>query len=241
MPFTFCHPALVLPLPSLSGRRLSLTGLVVGSMAPDFEYFIRMKLSGQVGHSLWGIFYFDLPVAFLVASVFHLFVRNRLFEQMPEDLRARLSAFTRFDWKEYVTRNTLWVVVSLLIGVCSHLFWDAFTHQTGFFVAQIEFLSRDLNFPGHTIPVYNLLQHASSLLGAIVLWIWFIRLPKNRVTPVPTDRPYWITFGSVTAVLFAARFAWGLSVYDYGNVVVSAISSASVGILVASLLQKPAS
>lgn len=241
MPFTFCHPAIILPVKSAAGRRLSLTGLAVGSMAPDFEYFIRMKLAGQTGHSFWGIFYFDLPVAFLVATVFHLVVRNRLFEQLPEDLRARLSAFTHFDWKEYVTRHTLWVVASILIGICSHLFWDAFTHQTGFFVAQIELLSREVTISRHTIPLYNLLQHASSLVGAMVLWIWFMRLPKTRVTPLPLDRVYWLALGSVTALVFATRFAWGLSISDVGNVVVTAISASALGILAASLLQKPAS
>jgi hypothetical protein len=42
MPFTFAHPAIVLPLKHLPKRWYSLTGLIIGSMTPDFEYFIRM-------------------------------------------------------------------------------------------------------------------------------------------------------------------------------------------------------
>ena len=46
MPFTFSHPAAVLPLRLLPRHWFSLTGLVIGSMVPDFEYFLRsMRLT----------------------------------------------------------------------------------------------------------------------------------------------------------------------------------------------------
>ena len=39
MPWTFAHPAAVLPFRRIVGRQLPLLGLVVGSMAPDMGYF----------------------------------------------------------------------------------------------------------------------------------------------------------------------------------------------------------
>ena len=39
MPFTFSYPAIVLPLTYLPRRWFSLTGLIIGSLTPDFEDF----------------------------------------------------------------------------------------------------------------------------------------------------------------------------------------------------------
>ncbi|WP_262496247.1 DUF4184 family protein [Flavobacterium piscis] len=39
MPFTFSHPAIILPLKYLPKNWISLTGLIIGSLTPDFEYF----------------------------------------------------------------------------------------------------------------------------------------------------------------------------------------------------------
>ena len=44
MPFTFSHPAIVLPLVRKSGHWFSATGLIIGSLTPDFEYFMRMRI-----------------------------------------------------------------------------------------------------------------------------------------------------------------------------------------------------
>ncbi|MEB0248571.1 DUF4184 family protein, partial [Mucilaginibacter sp. 5B2] len=61
MPFTISHPAVILPLNYLPKRFISLTALVVGSLTPDFEYFIRMKVQSDYSHTLPGLFWFDLP------------------------------------------------------------------------------------------------------------------------------------------------------------------------------------
>ncbi len=39
MPFTFAHPAAVLPFMKKQSKYISVTALILGSMAPDFEYF----------------------------------------------------------------------------------------------------------------------------------------------------------------------------------------------------------
>ncbi|SEP14833.1 DUF4184 family protein [Paenibacillus sp. OV219] len=56
MPFTFAHPAYALPLKFINPRYLSATGLVLGSMAPDFEYFLTLEPHQTIGHSFSGLF-----------------------------------------------------------------------------------------------------------------------------------------------------------------------------------------
>ena len=81
MPFTFSHPAVVLPL-IRAGLKLSATGLIIGSIIPDFEYFIRMRDWSRYSHTLVGLAWFDLPLAILVCFIYHLIVKNYLFDNL---------------------------------------------------------------------------------------------------------------------------------------------------------------
>lgn len=52
MPLTFAHPAAVLPF-SRNSKYVNFLALVLGSMAPDFEYFLHGKPHGEISiHSL---------------------------------------------------------------------------------------------------------------------------------------------------------------------------------------------
>jgi hypothetical protein len=55
MPFTFSHPAIILPLAYLPKKWYSMTGLVIGSLVPDFEYFLRMSMAGYHSHTIAGL------------------------------------------------------------------------------------------------------------------------------------------------------------------------------------------
>ena len=65
MPFTFAHPAAIIPINSRFKSKFCLTGLVLGSMAPDFEYFIRLKPYSAYGHNLIGFLYLIYLYAFI--------------------------------------------------------------------------------------------------------------------------------------------------------------------------------
>ena len=63
MPFTFAHPAAVLPL----RRRfewLKTVPLIVGSVAPDLPYYIPMRFNRLMldTHTLAGVFWLDVPI-----------------------------------------------------------------------------------------------------------------------------------------------------------------------------------
>src|SRR5687768_12786443 len=111
MPFTFSHPALILPLANLPKRWASLTGLVIGSLAPDFEYFLRMKVYSVHSHTLPGVFYFNLPLAIILAFAFHLIVRTQLIENAPLSIKGRLDQYRRFNWINHFKRYPLTVII----------------------------------------------------------------------------------------------------------------------------------
>ncbi len=159
MPFTFSHPALVLPLSFLPRHWFSMTGLIIGSLTPDFEYFLRMKIQSDYSHTLSGLFWFDLPLGILLTFIFHNIVRNSLFDNLPSTLYTRFASFKKFDWNYYFTRNWFVVIISIIIGAASHIFWDSFTHFDGYFVQTIPDLSKSTDIYGIKIQVLKKLQH----------------------------------------------------------------------------------
>ncbi|MFP5043018.1 DUF4184 family protein, partial [Parasediminibacterium sp. JCM 36343] len=116
MPFTFSHPAIVLPLTKCSRRHMSLTGLIIGSMTPDFEYFFRMKIQSTFSHTIGGLFYFDLPVGILLSFVFHNLIRDSLYDNLPKVFKSRLEVFKSFKWNEYFKQHYFVVIISVLVG-----------------------------------------------------------------------------------------------------------------------------
>jgi len=177
MPFTLSHPAIILPLTYLPKRWYSLTGLVIGSVTPDFDYFIRMQIKSIYSHTLEGLFWFDLPLGVLLTFLFHNIVRDSLFQNLPNALKGRFISFTSFKWNEYFRKNWLVVIVSVFIGASSHLFWDGFTHLHGYFVELIPALSESVNLFGKAIPLPKVLQHSSTLIGGIAIGFAIYKLP----------------------------------------------------------------
>lgn len=231
MPFTFSHPAIVLPLMFLPRKWVSLTGLVIGSLTPDFEYFIRMKVQSDYSHSISGLFWFDLPLGLLLAFIFHNIVRNSLFNNLPVVLKARLSAFQHFNWNEYFKFNWLVVVLSILIGASSHLFWDSFTHEHGYFVEVIPGLNNIVEIAGRPVPVFKILQHGSTLVGALIIAFSIGTLPADEHVSQQLNLKYWIVLTVIALVILLFRLLMGLNLKLFGHVFVTGISAVLISLV----------
>jgi hypothetical protein len=235
MPFTFSHPAIVLPFKKVTGKFLSLTGLIVGSLTPDFEYFMRMKVQSIYSHSILGLFWFDLPLGIVLTFVYHLVVRDTLISNLPETLNRKLSEFKYFDWTAYFRQYWLAVIVSIFIGAASHIFWDAFTHPTGFFVRHISFLNQSVEIWKIQVRVFTILQHLSSFIGgSVVIWVVFNLKSKQR-DQSSKKAIYWIWVTSISIIIFTIRFLTAQKQRQYGNIIVMFISAFLVSLFVISL------
>lgn len=238
MPFTFSHPAIVLPLNLLKRKWFSLTGLVIGSMAPDFEYFLRMKTLGIYGHSLDGIFWFDLPLTILLAFIFHNIVRNYLFDNLPIMLKSRLSDFKKFNWNQYFKKNWLIVIISIIIGTTSHIFWDNFTHYGGYFVEIFPGLADTTNIAGIEIKLYKILQHSSTLIGGLIIAYSIYKLPKTQNVSESINRKYWSIWIIITLAIIGIRFLTGLDYKLYGYVIVTSITAGMLSLIITPIILK---
>lgn len=236
MPFTPSHPALVLPFSWIKHNSVSMSALIIGSMTPDFEYFIRMKLTGRYGHSIEGMFFLDLPLAFILTLVFHQLVKKSLIDNLPGYFFRRLQPLRNFDLLSYLRKHYIGFTVCLLTGIASHILWDSFTHANAYFVDRIPFLSTPVRIDGISVlPLFRYLQHISTIIGAFFIIIFFHRLPEQRLANNPSVR-FWIVVIAVAAAIFALR---ALLTFEYlGDVVVSLISSVLAGLIVSGAIFK---
>jgi hypothetical protein len=171
MPFTFAHPAAVVPVQRILQHRTVLSALVIGSMAPDFQNFLPFDIDRADSHSLAGIFWFSLPVGMAIYLFFHLLLKKPLGALLPSSTAARLDSILMGP--ALPQASGLAVIISLLIGILTHLAWDACTHYTALTTSILPVLTRHLFSVGsyHVYP-YKLLQHASSVIGTLLLWHW---------------------------------------------------------------------
>lgn len=231
MPFTFSHPAIILPLTFLPRQWYSLTGLVVGSLTPDFEYFLRMRIQSNYSHTLGGLFWFDLPLGVLLAFIFHNMVRDSLFDNLPSILNSRLSKFKQFHWNSYFKNNWLVVIISVLIGAVSHIVWDSFTHEHGYFVQTIPALTNTVHFFGRQILVMKIIQHSSTLLGGFLIAFTLLKLTPEKNVTEQISIKYWGIFTTLALIIIAIRLLSELDIKLYGNLIVTAISAGLISLI----------
>lgn len=203
MPFTLAHAAAALPFRRL---RLVPSALVVGTMAPDFEYFLRFAPAGGFGHTFAGAFLLSLPLALLVLWVFHVLVKAPLVQLFPDAIRLRLTAGqTRFRFGG--PGRFLLIAVSALTGIATHIVWDSFTHQYMWPAHHWALLRERIHVPIlGAIPLVRILQHASTVAGLLTLcaWgiAWYRRTEPRSVTEspaLPASRR-WFILGCISLV-----------------------------------------
>ena len=177
MPFTFCHPAIILPLSK--SQKLSTSALIFGSTAPDFEYFLRMDMIRTHSHDFWAMFYFNLPLTLGLFFIFQSIVKVPLINNLPHFLFSRFSRFIITKPNYTTVTSIFWICLSAIIGIFSHLLWDSFTHKEGFFEGYFSFLLQEFYFMGKSRIVFQFLQMISSILGGGYMIYFVFKIPKQ--------------------------------------------------------------
>ena len=216
MPFTLSHPAAVLPLRRFGRWRGDFTALVIGSLSPDFPYYVPgLQLPSM--HTLAASLWFCLPAGWLVLAGFEA-VKQPLCSLLPQPHRAALMplALRRRDWN---WRALLIGSGSLLLGAWSHQLWDLFTHASRGGADYLPWLLDDIPLGGDTLPLYKMLQWLSGAAGAAVLAAayrrWLRRQPA--VAAAPGRRP-WLLLTALGLAASGAALPFALNAaLDFGG------------------------
>ncbi|AEB76555.1 DUF4184 family protein [Clostridium botulinum] len=244
MPFTFSHPAIVIPLNKQLPKYFNITALILGSMAPDFEYFLRFKPIGKIGHTLLGVFSFDIPIVFIMAFLWHCIIKKTFILSLPDPFDKKLSYFLNKKADVFNIKYVITFVVSTLVGVYSHILWDAFTHKTGFFVTRIALLSNNIKIMHFNIPIYKILQHGSTLIATVYIIIYVFSIMKYNCNKInyfgrSTKISYWGFIIFMTLLITTYRILFTLNFFSlkyFGVYIVSFISAGILSLLIVSAI-----
>lgn len=218
MPFTPSHAVLALPF---IRTPLVPAAVAVGAMTPDLPLFVRgTPLTYATTHS-WPGLALTLLVAFVLLLAWRCVLRPAIRELSPAwlatrlpqewDLPARDAALDAVGAGPRYPRGRgypLLLVASLLIGVVSHIVWDAFTHEGRWGLALIPALDESWG----PLLGYKWMQYASGVVGLVIIAIWAAlwlgrraeRDVVSRVLPEAVRVAWWASLPVVLVVAWAA-------------------------------------
>lgn len=227
MPFTPSHAVVALPF---ARTPLLPAAIAIGAMTPDLPLFLRgTPLTYQETHRNLVL---SSVVALMLLVLWYVLLRPAVRElspawlsrRLPEDwdvtgaavwrsLRAPRPGAWRAVWRDPVV-FTMLVVLSLVLGVVSHIGWDAFTHEGRWGTR----LLPGLDAQWGPLSGYKWLQHGSSVLGLAVLAIAAVLWLRRRV---PTARPERLLPPGIRTLFWfslpiALVVGWGIGLLVYG-------------------------
>jgi Domain of unknown function (DUF4184) len=188
-------------------RVLAPAALVIGSMVPDLPYYVPSPVSAAVTHTAAGA-WFDLVVGVIAFAWWQVALAPVARSIAPIGLRSRLKTHRPLGSFRAVQEGIL-VIVSLGVGIVTHIVWDEFTHRGRWGARHIDWLATSHSGLGG----YEWAQYASGLLGIAVLLVssmrWWATTPPRAVsTPTaPYARRLWVTIACAAAIGMAAGFA----------------------------------
>ena len=222
-----------------------MSALVIGTMAPDFAYLIRLTPGGGAWHTPLGLVVFCLPAGLLIWWIFRELISPALIRLLPPEMGLAAA--------KLVSPEPTWRLVpaaglAILLGAVSHDLWDSFTHEARWGVRQIPGLDMRISFsPFHWMRLYSILQYASSLLGLavvlVIIWRWISGLPASaRHVPVGDrawrvrELSFLILAGIAGAALNVSRpHPRGIS-WTFGLAAVGGMSALALALLVYGLI-----
>jgi uncharacterized membrane protein YidH (DUF202 family) len=200
VPFTPSHAVVALPFVRTP---LVPAAIAIGAMTPDLPLFLRSTpLTYQATHTNVLL---STVIALGLLALWYAVLRPAVRELSPDALARRLPR------SRLVV--ALLVAVSLLVGVLSHIAWDAFTHEDRWGLRLIPALTDQWG----PLPGYKWLQHGSSIVALVILAVYGARWLSRRapvasgarVLPRGVRRAWWASLPIALVV------AWliGLAVY----------------------------
>jgi hypothetical protein len=217
MPSTPSHAVLALPF---IRTPLVPAAIAIGAMTPDLPLFLRgFGVTYTFTHTYANVLW-TMVLAFGLFLIWRVVLRPAASELSPSWLARRLPT----EWDEPAAdaateavgfgQRRLYIpllVLSLLIGVVSHILWDAFTHEgragTEVFPALAE--------QWGPLQGFKWLQHGSSVIGLVIIGIWAVlwlrrstaHADRERVLPGWVRVAWWISLPVILVVSWVIGYA----------------------------------
>lgn len=166
MPFTISHAVLAPPISKLTGNRLPIAALAIGTMVPDlFRLFTNADYNGS--HQWSGLIFPDLILGLLFCFIWYAIYRPMLFAFFGLNKPLNIGSLNRF------CGFIMGIIIAVIIGTATHIIWDGLTHVDFRTFAFKDILMQPIQLLNHSYPLHRVLQIGLSALALPVL-AWMI-------------------------------------------------------------------
>ena len=193
MPFTASHAAAVLPF---LRSPLPASALVIGSMAPDLQYFVPLDLTRSASHSWPGVLTIDLPIGIAALALWLLLLRAPVLDYSPGWLRERMPPRVRA--RSRLVYAAL-VFAALELGILTHLILDFPTHK-GWLSDHVTWMQGSVG----PFTVIRILHFSASVIGAVIIAVWargwvrrVPRTPREALVGQRERVVVWVTLAGI--------------------------------------------
>lgn len=183
MPYTISHIGYILPFYNKWKKKLSISGLVFGSIAPDFDILFRLtNIRFHIfQYNALTIFLVIYPLALISAIVFHLFVRNILIDHLPSYFQAKYQHNKSFNFVSYFQNHLLKVSLSIFFAIYLHLFLDFICHYLNAYRTSILVANFTNNSIIISISYYLAIYFLPVLFSIVGFYLIFIEEKLNKL------------------------------------------------------------
>lgn len=234
MPWTPAHPAFALPFLPLFRRPFAVACLAAGSIAPDLPYFLFVRLDGW-GHAFPWLFAFGIPASLLAATVWMRVSEPALPIALPIKITSPLP--TPIKKADFFPG-----CLAAGIGILTHVFVDAFTHQTGEVAKRVSWLQTEWFVAGTRLPTWQLLQYALTVIGLGTLFIFLRKQSRWRLDqawrPNRQTGVFWLYTALFSCFVFLGIFCLRFPFPHLSVVIIGMVSAGTVGAMGASILMR---
>lgn len=209
MPYTFSHIGFILPIKKKCATSFSTTGLVFGSLAPDYDILFRFTNNRYhiFQYDLETIFLIIFPLALLSAYLFHLFCRAIIIQHSPKSIQENYLKYTDVSLHRIFYIQFFKLTISILIAIFLHLLLDFLCHFSDAYATKIYMY----NFTNSEL-IANLSYYLSiyflpilfSLVGFILLYKYEIKgLIKKQPEKINTNKIFFFSWIALVTIFIS--------------------------------------
>ena len=219
MSFTISHAAAALPFYK---SKLCLPAIIVGCMVPDFEYFIYFDYIRRGAHSIYGLFYFCIPIGLIILFLYYNVWRYIIADLCPDFIRNRLLTLNQDKYSFMPIKRFAIITISIIIGAILHDAWDMISHNFGRGTKLFPWLLD--NVPYLHIQWWALFYALGTIVGMFMLMVALVvklanTQPATNITPRVLPNKAATIAIIVIGIIFSIAFAWRVPKYQNYQVV----------------------
>lgn len=236
MPFTLAHPAIVLPL--AKNKKLPLQALIIGSMAPDFEFYLQLREVQNIGHSFFGFICIDIPIGIFALYVYNNYIRYFLRTITPNKILYKCNTLA---YSYSTSRKNLFNLnnfIALVIGISSHLFLDLFTHHYSILIDVIPQLNYNYNLLNFDVKLYEINQILFSLIGLAIILFSIFKIKPTISSNSSIHKKNLFFFCLLGILIFLSRLYFFQEYNTFWSIVIAAIGSIMYSLTINAIITK---